>query len=81
LFRCDPGPAGPQGLKGDDGSKGVCEHGELIDICHVPNGNSDAAHTITISLNAWENGHRPNHNGDYTGLCEEGDEDSSSDDK
>ena len=30
-----------------------------ITICHVPAGNLDNAHEITIDLNAWENGHTP----------------------
>ncbi len=47
-----------------------------ITICHVPPGNPENAHTITISVNAWktdgkgEGGHGPElHGGDYEGAC------------
>ena len=30
-----------------------------ITICHVPLGNPDNAHSITIDQHAWENGHSP----------------------
>ncbi len=30
---------------------------ERVTICHVPPGNSDAAHPITVALPAWLNGH------------------------
>jgi hypothetical protein len=30
-----------------------------ITICHVPPGNPDNAHSITIDEHAWENGHTP----------------------
>lgn len=30
-----------------------------ITICHVPPGNPDNAHMITIDQHAWENGHTP----------------------
>ena len=30
-----------------------------ITICHVPPGNPENAHEITIDLHAWENGHTP----------------------
>ncbi len=47
-----------------------------ITICHVPPGNPENAHTITISVNAWktdgsgEGGHGPGlHGGDYVGPC------------
>jgi len=30
-----------------------------ITICHVPPGNPDNAHAISIDLHAWENGHTP----------------------
>jgi hypothetical protein len=35
-----------------------------ITICHVPPGNPDNAHAITIDLHAWENGHS-GHDGDF----------------
>ncbi|MEK0324530.1 MAG: hypothetical protein QQN63_02405 [Nitrosopumilus sp.] len=44
-----------------------------ITICHVPPGNPANAHAITISRNAWENGHSPHnaHSLDYEGECNE----------
>ena len=30
-----------------------------IAICHVPPGNPDNAHIVTIDQHAWENGHTP----------------------
>ncbi len=44
-----------------------------ITICHVPPGNPANAHAITISRNAWENGHSPHnaHSLDYEGKCNE----------
>jgi hypothetical protein len=30
-----------------------------ITICHVPLGNPDNAHEITVDLHAWEAGHSP----------------------
>ncbi len=38
-----------------------------IAICHVPPGNPDNAHVVTIDVHAWENGHTPHnsHNGDF----------------
>lgn len=38
-----------------------------ITICHIPPGNPDNAHTITISENAWP-AHQKHH-GDYVGAC------------
>ena len=52
---------------------GIAAGAGKIDICHVPPGNPSNAHTISISLNAWENGHSPHnsHNLDYEGSCNE----------
>lgn len=38
-----------------------------ISICHVPPGNPENAHVITVDLSAWENGHHPHnsHDMDY----------------
>jgi hypothetical protein len=38
-----------------------------ISICHVPPGNPENAHIITIDLHAWENGHTPHnaHDADF----------------
>ncbi len=38
-----------------------------IDICHIPPGDPDAAHTIHISINAWK-AHKVH--GDYFGECD-----------
>lgn len=47
--------------------------GDKITICHVPPGNPANAHTISVSRNAWENGHSPHntHSLDYIGECDE----------
>jgi hypothetical protein len=51
---------------------GIAANAGKITICHVPPGNPANAHTITISRNAWENGHSPHnaHALDYEGACE-----------
>ena len=38
-----------------------------ITICHVPQGNPENAHEITVDLHAWENGHNPDNSdgGDF----------------
>jgi hypothetical protein len=41
--------------------------GTKITICHVPPGNPDNAHTITVGGPAW-GGHQ-HHPGDYLGTC------------
>lgn len=41
--------------------------GKKINVCHVPPGNSDNAHTINISVNAWKS-HMAH--GDSLGKCE-----------
>ena len=43
-------------------------HEKKIDVCHIPPGNPDNAHTINISDSAW-----PAHqmHGDYLGECGE----------
>lgn len=45
--------------------------GEKITICHIPPGNPDNAHAITISVNAW-----PAHeaHGDVIGDCSSNDD-------
>lgn len=43
-------------------------HNDTLTICHNPNGNPAAAHTITISEASWPT-HRDNH-GDTLGACE-----------
>ena len=73
---------------GDDGSGGnddiepgqefndqVCNIGNTpkILVCHVPPGNSSAAHTICISEQGWLNGHMPHHEDDHKGACTEAD--------
>lgn len=50
---------------GENGDNG--DGGERVTICHIPPGNPDNAHTITISINAWP-AHRDNH-GDTMGPC------------
>jgi hypothetical protein len=42
-----------------------------IDICHVPPGSPENAHTISVDKHAWENGHTPHnkHSDDYVGEC------------
>lgn len=42
------------------------DHDDKIKICHIPPGNPDKAHTITISKAAWE-AHKVH--GDYKGKC------------
>ncbi len=42
--------------------------GKKINVCHVTSENSDNAHTITISVNAWK-AHMAH--GDYLGECDE----------
>ncbi|MCB9451398.1 MAG: hypothetical protein H6672_08150 [Anaerolineaceae bacterium] len=46
---------------------GKCDADKKVTICHVPQGNPDAAHTISISRSAL-----PAHlaHGDYLGVCE-----------
>ncbi len=45
-----------------------------ITICHVPPGNPANAHSISVDLNAWEQGHSPHttpaHVLDYIGECD-----------
>ena len=45
--------------------------GKKINVCHVPPGNSDNAHTINISVNAWK-AHMAH--GDSLGKCDESDQ-------
>jgi hypothetical protein len=47
--------------------------GEKITICHVPPGNPENAHSITVDKSAWENGHDPHnaHSLDYVGECKQ----------
>ena len=42
-----------------------------ITICHIPPGNPDNAHSITVDKKAWKNGHNPHnkHSLDYIGAC------------
>jgi hypothetical protein len=47
-----------------------------IKICHIPPGNPDKAHTITISKAAW-NAHKAH--GDYKGKCENDNHDNGED--
>jgi len=51
---------------GDTGEE-VCEEEE---VCHIPPGNPDNAHTICISESAWD-AHLAH--GDYLGPCESDD--------
>ena len=44
---------------------------EKVTICHIPPGNPDNRHTITISISAWP-AHESLH-GDTMGACEDGD--------
>jgi hypothetical protein len=39
-----------------------------VTICHVPPGNPANAHTLVVSVQGWENGHR-RHQGDSLGAC------------
>jgi len=59
---------------GDDGDHGKKDK---ITICHIPPGNPDNAHTISVSGNA-ENAHLAH--GDTLGECPDGDEDKQDDD-
>lgn len=58
---------------------------DKIRVCHVPPGNPDAAHTICISVQGWENGHKDSHqgagdeSGDYLGACKKQDYDGDDD--
>jgi hypothetical protein len=45
---------------------------EKVTICHIPPGNPENAHTITISINALQT-HLDQH-GDFVGDCEGGGE-------
>jgi hypothetical protein len=46
-------------------------------ICHVPPGDPANAHTLSVAISGWENGHdagvhtSTNHNQDYLGSCED----------
>ena len=44
---------------------------EKVTICHVPPGNPENAHTITVAFPALE-AHFANHGGDTFGACEDG---------
>jgi hypothetical protein len=50
-----------------------------VTICHVPPGNPENAHTITISVNALKT--HLDHHDDYCGPCEEGGDDDDDDGK
>jgi hypothetical protein len=45
--------------------------GKMINVCHIPSGNSANAYTINISVNEWK-AHMAH--GDYLGTCEESDQ-------
>jgi hypothetical protein len=51
----------------DHAGAGNSDTPKKVTICHIPPGNPDNAHTITISENAWK-AHHENH-GDYMGEC------------
>jgi hypothetical protein len=44
---------------------------EKVTICHVPPGNPENAHTITVGFPAVE-AHFANHEGDHLGACDGG---------
>ena len=49
-----------------------------VTICHVPPGNPDNRHTITVGISAWENEH--SRHGDTLGPCGSGGHDDDDDD-
>jgi hypothetical protein len=56
-----PPPPSPGG--GDDGGN----QGGSVTICHIPPGNPNARHTITVGWSAWVNAHQGH--GDTLGPC------------
>jgi hypothetical protein len=40
-----------------------------VDICHVPPGNLENGHIITVDAEAWEHGHSEHNSHIYDGLC------------
>ena len=50
-----------------------CNGNNQIVICHIPPGNPAAAHSICISRQGWQHGHRDSHgidgSHDYLGAC------------
>lgn len=53
-----------------DGIENCGKNNEKIVICHVPQRNIASAHSICISRQAWESGHRNHQDGsDYIGAC------------
>lgn len=61
------GPALHDSELGGAPGKGEDSSGKVT-ICHVPPGNPANAHTLVVSVQGWENGHK-RHRGDSLGAC------------
>jgi hypothetical protein len=67
-----PSVAATRVMSSEEGRRATAQEAEdKVTICHVPPGNPENAHTITIGAPAVDD-HIQNHPGDHVGVCEDG---------
>ncbi len=68
-----PGGGGGEETEANYACNKLEENSKKVAVCHIPSGNPAALHTICISINGWEHGHKDSHGNeesrDHLGAC------------